>query len=630
MRPGTPLHNLTSAGALAGLLACTPLPSDRVLLDPDGDGFPYNVDCDETDPTVHPGAEERCGGGDEDCDGEVDEPDAAGARAWYTDADGDGLPGTELHPRTCTQPEGSSDRAWDCDDHQPAVWPDAPEVCGDGLVNDCQRRSEADALQDCGVSGLLGLEDAERMFYGYRSESSTGFAVDRLGDLDGDGRIELVITAPTSTNGDMQDAGQVFVMTSTKLAQVGTSSRVSLGYSPFFLEGAQDGMLLGHSVAAAGDVDGDGLEDLLVGAPGAATSGGVWGAALLFSSQDRYWEGVSGSTDARVTLEGSAFAPQLGWGVAAAGDVDGDGLADILVSAPTATPDGISEAGAVLLLLGGGALGQAAWLTPDDADLTLTGSRQRGRFGLAADGAGDLDDDGLGDLLVGGVRYTGGVEEQGRALVFLATDLMAASGRVGEAEAHLRLDGVSAGDAVGSAVAGVGDVDGEGRPDLLIGGFGASGPEATEQEVGLAWLVLGEGELVQGGGLGDMGQADLTLVGASPYDEAGRMVAGVGDFDADGLPDVLVGAPAADREAYNAGTSYLLLSSGALRGRGLLYLEHADAELVGDDEGAGVGSAAAGGDVNGDGVDDLLVSAIRDTTLGSERGAVYVFPGGGY
>ncbi len=124
-------------------------------LDQDKDGYEVGPDCDDGDPSVHPAAQETCNLIDDDCDGIVDGSQAMGALVWYRDQDGDGVGITVDQAKACDSVEGYTEVSGDCDDEDDTVYPGAPELCGDGVFNDCEGENDA----DCG----LALEDMRLM-----------------------------------------------------------------------------------------------------------------------------------------------------------------------------------------------------------------------------------------------------------------------------------------------------------------------------------------------------------------------------------------------------------------------------------------------------------------------------------
>ena len=248
------------------------------FVDADGDGFYDEAfsdgdDCNDLDAAVHPQAQERPNGIDDDCDGDIDEGVVGG-----DDRDGDGF----------------SEADGDCDDGDGAVNPDATEVWYDGVDQDCDEASDYDADAD-----------------GYDSEDHSGEDCD-----DGDAAIN---PAATETWGDGIDNDCGF-----------TGGTISLGFADAKLTGEATYDYAGYSVSGAGDVNGDGWDDLLVGADGEDFGGTVAGAAYLVLGP------VSGTVDLGASdakLSGEAGGDYAGVSVSGAGDVDGDGSDDLLVGA---------------------------------------------------------------------------------------------------------------------------------------------------------------------------------------------------------------------------------------------------------------------------------------------------------
>ncbi|MGH8575567.1 MAG: FG-GAP-like repeat-containing protein [Gammaproteobacteria bacterium] len=322
-----------------------------------------------------------------------------------------------------------------------------------------------------------------------------------------------------------------------------------------------------EAVAGIGDVNGDGVTDLLVGAPQQFLAGNInQGRAFVFSGADR-----------SLLLTLNHPAPQqglalFGSAVAGIGDVNGDGRADLLVGAPSQTVGGRADQG------------QAYVLSGADGRLLLTLNNPIAQaetaFGAAVAGAGDVNGDGLPDLLVGAPEQNvGGSFNRGQAFVFSGAD-----GRV-----LLTLDLLESfrrNSGFGSAVAAAGDVNGDGAPDLLVG-------QTFEVDGGVLVFSGADGSV-------------LRTLDRPPGVEGvsfGEAVAGIGDVNGDGVPDLAVGAPFTGvGGAFRQGRAFVFSGADASLLRTL--------DLPIPDSFAELGNAlSAAGDVNGDGVPDLLVGA---------------------
>jgi hypothetical protein len=355
-------------------------------------------------------------------------------------------------------------------------------------------------------------------------------------DGDGDGRPEPVIAA---CNNDLAgtNAGTVY------LGPAIPSGLLSLGASPAKLSGASAYDQAGWSVAGGFDANGDGREDLLVGAPYANPSsrsdaGEVFLVLAPFS-------GTMSLTDARARLQGGTSYDYAGWSVAAAGDPDGDGAPDLLVGA-IGQDTGASMAGAVYLL----PASLSGTVALSSATARLWGESAYDGAGVSLCGLGDQDGDGLDDLLVGawqGASY-GSSSGSGRGVVYVLNGPV--DGAFSLALAEARILGRVDLDYAGFSVACPGDLDGDGRADLLLGAYGAA---TGALDGGLAALFVGPFE-----GSMDLGAAQVRAYATANEDDAGYSVSGSGDFDGDGIPDLLVGAIREDSAATNAGAAYVL------------------------------------------------------------------------
>ena len=355
----------------------------------------------------------------------------------------------------------------------------------------------------------------------------------------------------------------------------GSSGRATLlsgasGSIVLALEGTAGGDLAGCAVAGVGDASGDGVPDLLVGARGHDAGGANAGRAFL----------VSGAVGAVLWSVDGTAGDNLGNAVCGLGDVDGDGLGDVAVAAWNADPAG-SNSGAVRVLSGAtGALIRAH-----------AGESTYDFFGSAVASAGDVDGDGVGDLVVGASWSDFAGSGAGSAYVY--------SGATGAQLLVLR--GLAPGDAFGAAVAGAGDVDGDGRADVAVG---APGADASGASSGSATIFSGaDGSVLR------------VANGAAMGDGFGGALAAL-DADQDGVPDLAVGAYASDEGGTSAGSVRVLSGTdGSIL-----------ATLLGDTPEDRFGAAvAAAGDVDGDGREDLLVGAYGDSGKGSMTGAAKVF-----
>ncbi len=369
------------------------------------------------------------------------------------------------------------------------------------------------------------------------------------------------------------------------------------------IEGEEAGESLGAALSGTGDIDGDGLGGALIGAPG--WSGGTSGQGRVL-----YVAGAVGglSADVAASAEGGSPGAALGSSVAALYDVDGDGFGDVAAGAPVAPGGGIAR-GEVRVWFGG------AGPPLGGRSAVLQGVAEDGRFGAAVAGLGSGNGDVYADVLVGAPMEDGDQGEDGVVRGFLGH----AGGLL--TTASWTFEGARPGAECGSALAGAGDVDGDGLADALIGAredWGTAvyegrvrlfrGSATTLLEAAPAWEVAGGG-------------ANAHL---------GETVAAAGDVDGDGFDDLLGGGAGAGAglDDVVGGAPDRAGPGGAGAGvarwfRGGPRLPEAAIWSVAGSTAFGVGLAALG-DVNGDGFDDL---AVRSGYFES-GGAVYAFEGG--
>lgn len=442
--------------------------------------------------------------------------------------------------------------------------------------------------------GVVSLGEAFKLV-GAFDDASTGSSVACAGDVDADGVTDVLIGAPHDpTGGPSAGAAYLFLGPLSERRSVRAADATLVGEAP------RDGA--GVSVAAAGDVDGDGHDDLVVGAwhnDGAASNSGA--AYLIYGPT----VGTISLADADVRIVGEGEEDSAGFVVAGAGDLDGDGRDDLVVSAFHAAGERPDE-GAVYVLYGPLARGT---LSLRDVRDRIVGETPGDHAGIAVAPAGDLNGDGRDDLIVGAPFHGSTADDAGAAYVVHGP----VRGTFNLGFAAARLTGEGAGDLAGSAVAAVGDVSGDSVPDVVVGApFNGRGGE----HAGAAYVLFGPLD-----GPRSLSSADLVLVGSAPGEEAGISVAGVPDVDGDGLGELVVGAWGA---RGGRGAAYVVHD--ATR-RGERSLAEAHVRLDGEHPDDGAGISVGGCDVDGDGLGDVLVGAYADDAGGANAGAAYLLRG---
>jgi len=370
---------------------------------------------------------------------------------------------------------------------------------------------------------------------------------------------------------------------------------------------------LGQSVAAAGDVNGDGYDDVIVGASGYDAGQSDEGAAFVFLGS------ASGIADgnpvnAATQLESDQASALLGGSVSGAGDVNGDGYDDVIVGAAQYDA-GQTDEGAAFVFLGS-ASGIADG-NPVNAATQLESNQVSALLGGSVSGAGDVNGDGYGDVIVGVVQYDAGQTDEGTAFLFLGSISGIADGN--PTTTATRLESDQAGARLGASVAGAGDVNGDGYADVIVG---ANLYNAGQPGDGAAFIFLGSGSGIANGNPATAPtQLDSNQAGA----ELGGSVAGAGDVNGDGYADVIVGARYYDAGQTDEGAAFVFLGSASGVADGIPLF--AAAQLESNEESAAMGYSVAGaGDVNGDGYADVIVGTPFLGFL--NPGAAFVFLGG--
>jgi len=403
-----------------------------------------------------------------------------------------------------------------------------------------------------------------------------GWSVSSAGDVNGDGYSDVIVGAPNYDNGQT-DEGRAYLYLGSATGPASTAA--------WMAESDQVMANFGFSVSSAGDVNGDGYSDVIVGAPWYDNGQTDEGRAYLYLGS-----AMGLSTTSSWTAVGEAASNYFGRSVATAGDVNGDGYSDVIVGAPAYSNGQSSEGRAYLYLGSASGLSAAVWTAESD--------QASANFGYAVASAGDVNGDGYSDVLVGAPYFDNGEVNEGRAYLYLGS----ASGI--SATSSWTAAGEATSNDFGYSVSTAGDVNGDGYSDVVVGAYGYS------TSTGKAYLFLG-------GTAGLSTTSSWSAAGEAATNYFGRSVATAGDVNGDGYSDVLVGA---DGYSSSAGKAYLYL--GGASGLSTTALWTAVGEATGDYFGR---SAATAGDVNGDGYSDVVVGAYGNT---SSTGKAYLYSGG--
>jgi hypothetical protein len=402
---------------------------------------------------------------------------------------------------------------------------------------------------------------------GDQAFASFGVSVASAGDVNGDGYDDVIVGAYLYDHGQL-DEGRAF-------AYYGSGSGLSTSPN-WTAESDQASAWFGASVAGAGDVNGDGYDDVIVGSI-------LYGNGQVYEGRAfAYYGSASGlSRTANWTAESDQDIAYFGISVGGAGDVNGDGYDDVIVGA-WYHDNGQAEEGRAFAYHG-----SASGLSTT-ANWTAESNQASAVFGISVGGAGDVNGDGYDDAIVGASLYDHGQLDEGRAFAYYGS----ASGL--SSTAYWTAESDQDGAVFGASVAGAGDVNGDGYADVIVG---AHGYDHGHDGEGRALLYHGSA-----GGL----STTANWTSESNQDGAGfgYSVASAGDANGDGYDEVIVGARSYDNGQTDEGRAFVFCSSMA----GLRISPCRKAES--NQASALFGSSVAGaGDVNGDNYDDVIVGA---------------------
>lgn len=385
-------------------------------------------------------------------------------------------------------------------------------------------------------------------FNGPVANEWTGFSVSCAGDVNADGFSDIIIGVPLHDEPLMADAGEALIF---------RGSATGLAAAPnWTVSGERAGDRFGYSVSGAGDIQGDGYTDVIVGAPLADDPGIISqqdeGRAYVFFSN----QCIQPNTIADWTVESNQGGARLGECVAAAGKINGGGFGNVIIGAPF-YDNGQNDEG-IALVYYGDATGLGANGTPFNADFLLESNNANARLGFAVASAGDTDADGFDEIIVGAPQFTNTIFQEGAAFVFNGSLTGLSPASAVPANADWDEYGGQNNAQLGYGVACAGDVNGDRFDDIVVGAAFFDNGQTDEGRI----------QVYHGSTTGPGTTADMTAESNSNPGLMGLTVASAGDINGDGYDDLIVGAPSFSNGAMFEGKAFVFRGN---NGGGLQY-----------------------------------------------------------
>ena len=579
--------------------------------DQDGDGHDHDAfggdDCDDEDATVHPGQSE----------------------VWYDDVDQDCSGGSDYDQ------DGDEHDSWehdgdDCDDVADDIHPGADEIWYDGVDQDCDGRSDYDQDYDGHDSDAHSGDDCDdavaTIYPGAIDDWYDGIDADCAGDSDydqdGDGH-----DSDDYDGGDCDDEEPGIHPDALEWIDGednncdGDLNELVLGNAPVELQGEAGGDGAGCSVAGVGDVNADGYDDVLIGAYGNTASTRDSGAAYLLYGP------ISSSnlSSADAKLGGWDTGGMAGYSISKAGDLNADGMADLFVGTPwEGSETSMVYTGAAYVMYGP----VTGDVSLEDSNLIMRASNYDDGAGWHISGGVDATGDGTPDLLLGATDISTHVDYGGGAYLMDGTE----TGTVTMDQAYGNYYSSHVSGFAGTSVALAEDMDGDGLGELVIGV-----PRYDDEDSdGIVYEDVGAVYIVNGGIAGAVditSSADVILNGEHSGDAVGDCVASVGDVTGDSLGDILVSAPyGGPSSTRGPGRVYLVQGDSTLIGEQYLsFMSTAKFDGPSDDTTAVLCPSAPAGDMDLDGLTDIILGAYGHDLNGTDAGSawLYLAPFGG-